>query len=244
MSRSGDENSRRSKPGAAEFCVPFSSGPAQTYSASRRGERSSERAVLPGFFVASMQLQAAGQFPADRSVMKPRFGNFVQVMDRVLERVGLDVQGLRLPNQKGASLGDAFAAVPSQLGFSSTAAFRVVVYGWKRELKAALCDEVFRIGHEAIMNAFRHSNAQEIVTEIEYRAAELRIVIRDNGCGIKSEDLKWGRNGYWGLQGMRERAERMGARLRLMSKVASGTEVELCVPGEIAFEQPTVRNAC
>jgi signal transduction histidine kinase len=214
MIRSGDEYSRRGTPGAA------------------------------GFFVASMQLQAAGRFPSDRSAMKPRFSNALQLTDRVLDRVGLDVQGLRLPNHQGASLGDAFAAVPNELGFSPTVDFRVVVYGWKRELKAGLCDAVFRIGHEAIVNAFRHSNAQVIETEIEYRATELRVVVRDNGCGIKSQELQWDRKGHWGLQGMRERAERIGARLRLMSRVASGTEVELCVPAEIAFGQATARNAC
>jgi signal transduction histidine kinase len=215
MSRSSDENSRRGKTGA----------------------------VSQGFFAASMQLHAAGPFLADRSGLKPRF-NVLQRMDRVLGRVGSAVQELRFSDEPEPSLGEALAGVPNELGFSPTVDFRVVVYGWQRELKGGLRDEVFRIGREAIVNAFRHSNAQEIVTEIDYRASELRIGIRDNGCGIKSEDLQWGRNGHRGLQGMRERAERIGARLRLLSKVASGTEVELSVPGEIAFEQTTVRNAC
>jgi signal transduction histidine kinase len=98
-------------------------------------------------------------------------------------------------------------------------------------------DEVYRIGSEAIANACRHSQARDIEVEVEYRPTELRIAVRDNGCGIDPQDLQWGRSGHWGLQGMRERAERIGARLRPWSRVGLGTEVELCVPGRVAFEQ-------
>lgn len=86
-------------------------------------------------------------------------------------------------------------------------------------------------------NACRHSQATEIEIEVEYHPTELRIAVRDNGCGIDPQELQWGRDGHWGLQGMRERAERIGARLRLSSKVALGTEIELRVPGRVAFQQ-------
>lgn len=135
-----------------------------------------------------------------------------------------------------ASLGEAFAGVPKDLGFPSAGGFRVVVAGRERELRAGLCDEVYRIGREAIVNACRHSRATDIEMEVEYRRTELRIAVRDNGRGIDPQELQWGRNGHWGLQGMRERAERIGARLRLWSSVALGTEVELSVPGDVAFQ--------
>jgi len=87
------------------------------------------------------------------------------------------------------------------------------------------------------VNACRHSQASDIEVEVEYRPTELRIAVRDNGCGIVPQDLQWERNGHWGLLGIRERAERICARLRLWSTVAIGTEVELCVPGRVAFVQ-------
>jgi signal transduction histidine kinase len=71
--------------------------------------------------------------------------------------------------------------------------------------------------------------------EVEYRTAELRIAGRDNGCGIDPHKLRWGRDGHWGLQGMRERADRIGARFRLWSRVGLGTEVEVRIPGRVAF---------
>ena len=198
--------------------------------------------LLQGFFAVSMQIQAAvDHLPADCAA-KARFSDILQLLDRVLEQGRCAVQGLRSPNERITSLGKAFAGVQNDLGFSSGVGFRVVVHGKERELRPGLRDEVYRIGREAIVNAWRHSRARHIEVDVEYRSTELRIAVRDDGCGIDPQELKWGRNGHWGLQGMRERAERIGARLRLLSKVALGTEVELCVPSRVAFEQSEVRG--
>ncbi len=61
------------------------------------------------------------------------------------------------------------------------------------------------------------------------------LTVRDNGCGIDPQRLQSRRSGHLGLQGMRERADRIGARLRISSRVALGTEVELWVPEQLAF---------
>ncbi len=89
-----------------------------------------------------------------------------------------------------SSLGEALAHVPVDLGLPSWAPeFQVVVEGQQRELTAGTRDELYRIGREAILNAFRHSRAKRIEAEIEYRASGLRIAVRDNGCGIDPEAL-------------------------------------------------------
>jgi signal transduction histidine kinase len=193
--------------------------------------------LLQGCFGVSMQLHATVDDLSPDSSEKKRLSAVLQLLDRVLEQGRSAVEGLRSPTEHFASLGDAFAGVRTDLGLPSAIGFRVVVHGKERGLRAGLSDEVYRIGREAIINAFHHSGAKDIETEVEFRPSELRIAVRDNGCGINPQDLLWGRNGHWGLQGMRERAERIGAQLRLWSRVALGTEVELCVPGQVAFEQ-------
>jgi signal transduction histidine kinase len=190
--------------------------------------------LLQGFFAVSMQLHAAvDDLPADFA-SAGRFRDVARLMDQVLEQGRLTVQGLRSPD---LPLSNALAGVPAELALPSTVKFRVVVEGKHRELSGPLRTDVYRISREAIINAYRHSQAKDIETQIEYRPNQLRIAVRDNGCGIDPQKLRWEQNGHWGLQGMRERAERIGARLRVLSRVALGTEVELCVPGRIAFEQ-------
>jgi signal transduction histidine kinase len=173
-------------------------------------------ASLPGFFL-----------PA---AVKPRFGEILSLLSGVLDHERFAREDFRSHEQPVASLGEAFADVPNDLGFPSTAEFRVIVCGEQRNLKSGVQDEIYRIGREAIVNAFRHSGARKIEAEIDYRLTELRIAVRDDGCGINPQQLESGRMTRWGLQGMRERAERIGARLRLLSKRAMGTEVELSVP--------------
>jgi len=59
--------------------------------------------------------------------------------------------------------------------------------------------------------------------------------VRDNGCGIDPQVLQEGREGHWGLTGMRERAERIGANLAIESAAGGGTVVQLSVPSAVAF---------
>lgn len=65
----------------------------------------------------------------------------------------------------------------------------------------------------------------------------LRLRIRDDGKGITAKVLKEGANaGHWGLRGIRERAERIGAQLEFWSEAGAGTEVQLTVPAPVAYE--------
>lgn len=197
--------------------------------------------LLQAFLAASMQLHVAVDRLAPDCAEKQQFERVIHLVDRALDEGRCALQGLRSPDSQIGSLGEAFARVPKDLGLPSTAGFRVVVLGTEKKLNTGLLDEVYRIGREAIVNACRHSQAKVIETEVEYRPTELRIAVRDNGCGIGPRNLESGRVGHWGLRGMRERAERIGARLHLWSNAALGTEVELRVPGRIAFEQAEAR---
>jgi hypothetical protein len=74
-----------------------------------------------------------------------------------------------------------------------------------------------------LRNAFRHARSTRIETEITYSARLLRVRIRDNGTGIDTGIIETGREGHWGLQRMRERAQQIGARLEIWSQPGAGT---------------------
>jgi signal transduction histidine kinase len=193
--------------------------------------------LLQGFFAVSMHLHTAvDQLPGD-SPARSQLGEVLQLVDRTLEEGRRAVEGLRSPRRPGGSLSEALAGVPNNLCLPASTGFRVVVHGKERELGDGPFEEVYRIGREAILNAYRHSRAKLIEAQIEYRPTELRIVVRDNGCGIDAQQLHRQGSGHWGLLGMHGRAERIGARLCLLSKVKLGTEVELRVPNRVAFDQ-------
>src|SRR5262249_46723805 len=115
--------------------------------------------------------------------------------------------------------------------------FCVIVEGKRRILHPLIRDEIYGIGREAIVNAFRHADAKQIEVVIEYGAKRLRILVRDVGRGMDLLVQSSGRDEHRGIVGMRERAERIGGRLNVWSRHASGTEVELSVPGQIAYQR-------
>jgi hypothetical protein len=64
----------------------------------------------------------------------------------------------------------------------------------------------------------------------------LHIRIRDDGQGIDANVLdSGGKQGHFGLIGMRERSKKLGAHLEVWSKPGAGTEVNLRVPADIAY---------
>lgn len=114
--------------------------------------------------------------------------------------------------------------------------FQATQQGDARDINPLVCEEIYRIGLEALTNAFHHSEGPQITLELNYTKARLRLRIHDNGQGITPAILEPGhRAGHWGLIGMRERAHRVGAHLALSSDPTSGTEVVLDVPARIAF---------
>lgn len=116
--------------------------------------------------------------------------------------------------------------------------YRVVVEGKQQELSPMLQDEVYRISREVIRNASAHAAAGHIEVEIRYDQDQLRLRFRDDGKGIAQEVLKaGGLSGHFGIPGMRERAQRIGARLDFWSEMGAGTEVELTVPASMAYQK-------
>lgn len=68
----------------------------------------------------------------------------------------------------------------------------------------------------------------------------LRLRVRDNGRGIDPAVLEAGtRASHWGLPGMQERAERFGGTLNVWSAKGAGTELELTIPGRVAYRART-----
>jgi signal transduction histidine kinase len=123
------------------------------------------------------------------------------------------------------------------------AEFHVAVEGTPRDLHPILRDELYRIAGEAVRNAFKHAQAQQIEVEVRYDQRQFRLRVRDDGKGIDPKHLNEdGRPGHYGLRGMRERAKLMRGKLAVWSELDSGTEVELSIPASLAYETSPARR--
>jgi signal transduction histidine kinase len=132
-------------------------------------------------------------------------------------------------------LARALRLAGDQMAAEGSARFDVRVQGSSRDLHPILRDEVYRIALEALRNAFKHAEAKAIEAEILY-GDSLRVRIRDDGKGIDPAIMEEGRrSAHYGLPGMRERAEHIGGKLDVWTGAGAGTEIQLSIPGTIAF---------
>ena len=110
------------------------------------------------------------------------------------------------------------------------------VVGDAKEMHPVVRDEVYRIGYEAIRNACMHSKGSRLEVGLTY-SQDLAVRVSDNGVGIDPTVAYRGKEGHFGLEGMRERAARIGSKLKVVSEENSGTEVTLVIPGGIVFRK-------
>jgi signal transduction histidine kinase len=99
---------------------------------------------------------------------------------------------------------------------------------------------VYRIAQEALTNVAKHSGAAHAVVSLHTDRDRLVATVRDDGSGFSVSDGGSGRSGAgdgvpdatsgFGLHGMRERAELVGAELEVDSRPGAGTTVRVSVP--------------
>jgi signal transduction histidine kinase/ligand-binding sensor domain-containing protein len=114
--------------------------------------------------------------------------------------------------------------------------FRVSTTGTPRHLTSSVADDIYRIAREALLNAARHADASVIEVEIAYEPKTLRLRIRDNGNGLDVESAE-PKPRHFGLMGMRERANRIGASLKIVSGKGAGTDIEVVVSGAATYDR-------
>ena len=213
------------------------------------GERMRVARELHDTLLQSFQ-GAIFQFQAARKLLLRKEANAMEALDEAIQATEEAIQegrsairDLRPEPAAQRDLPELLNAVDGELatahGVNGHAPnYRVVVEGKRQDLSPMLQDEVYRISREVIRNAFTHAAASHIEVEIRYDQDQLRMRVRDDGKGIDPKVLAGGQSGHFGIPGMRERAERIGARLDFWSEVGAGTEVELTVPAAMAYQRP------
>jgi signal transduction histidine kinase len=177
---------------------------------------------------------AAEKVPDSLPIVKGTLLRAADRLDFALAESRAALKGLRDTTKSETDLAKQFSAVAAN-ATDQKIKFTLAIVGEKRDLRPTIRYEVFRIGSEAIANAFKHSEGTSIRVELGY-VNGLRLSVQDNGKGIPEDVLAHGKNGHFGLQGTRERADRIGAKLAVRTRMGEGTEVEIAIPEGIAFE--------
>jgi signal transduction histidine kinase len=185
----------------------------------------------------TLKLQSfAEQMPAGQPTRKL----MEQALDRADEMLaeGRDrVRNLRAA-QASDVLSDVLAAAADRFRLDPAIEIKVQVDGARRSLHPVVFDEVVAIASEALFNAFTHAHAEHIAVEVRYERNQLVVRVHDDGVGIARQVMELGREGHFGLTGMRERAAKIRGQLSIRSSPGAGADVTIAVPAGLAYSRP------
>lgn len=112
--------------------------------------------------------------------------------------------------------------------------------GKERRLPGPVELALYRIVQEAMSNINRHSNASHASIQMAFQDHQVRIEIEDNGKGfaVPNSPSEFAPGGHFGLLGMVERAELIGAEIHIDSASGQGTRIEIVLPDSLRKEKP------
>lgn len=180
----------------------------------------------------SMQLHVVVDGLPDDSPARAPLGHIQRLMGRVIDEGRNTLKGLRFDEGATPELAEAFSRLAREVGPAERIDYRVTVEGRPRPLHPLISDDLYRIGRDALARAFEHPGTGSVEVKLEYGRRRLRVKVRSEGeAGVEHLSM----SGRGVFEELKERAERMGGRFKVRSRNATGTELELSVPADVAF---------
>jgi signal transduction histidine kinase len=156
------------------------------------------------------------------------------------EEARRSVMDLRSQALEHGDLAAALTELVHQMTEGTSAQAEVHVEGNVRRLDAAREHHLLRIGLEALTNAVKHSGAQRIKITLAFKDDATELTVEDEGRGMGSGAVD-PPGGRFGLQGMRERVDKIGGVLQIDSVADAGTRITVTVPDVQAQTHDDVR---
>ncbi|WP_228058319.1 AAA family ATPase [Nostoc sp. LEGE 12447] len=174
---------------------------------------------------------AANKITVDPQKAQAHLAQVQNLAQTGLSEARRSVEALRRPYLlENSDLLSAFKHLTSQLESSTGIKIMCEAIGIPYPLRSEVENNLLRIGQEALTNALKYAQATEIRVELIYQSTQCILRIKDDGQGF-AIDRSSSHNGF-GLLGMAERAELIGAQIQIHSAPGQGTEIAVSVNQE------------
>jgi len=184
--------------------------------------------LAQGFVAVSTQLEVVARLLTTSTDAAREHLEQARTLTReCLAEARSSIWNLRSQSAAQNDLASALTQAAERITANSDVKARVQVSGTFRPIDARTEAELLRIGQEALTNVVRHAQAQHADITLLFQEKLLRMTIKDDGRGFEGNPDELMRNGHFGLTGMRERAQQIGARLTVTSAADKGTEVQV-----------------
>ena len=150
-----------------------------------------------------------------------------RMVDHAVDDIRGSVWALRSAAVHGRSLTEAIETLVNRIGEGHRARIRLKTQGRPFDLPEFVTGNLLLIVQEAVFNALRHGEPETVAIDVSFEAeaAAVELTIHDDGVGFTMGEQRGTDEGHFGLQGMRERAERLGGQIAVESTPGVGTTV-------------------
>ncbi|MET0230961.1 MAG: triple tyrosine motif-containing protein [Rhodanobacteraceae bacterium] len=189
--------------------------------------------LLQGVQGLLLNVHVAAEQTPDDAASKPMLRRALASADRIIIEGRDRLSSLRAERLTDAELISAIENVARDLAAGRETRYRVERSGGDAmTLQPHVGDEIFYIAREALTNAFRHADASAIDVEVAYGTESFGLTCTDDGRGF---DTNIDKRGHFGLEGMAERAGRIGGKLECRSEAGKGTRISVMIPAYRAY---------
>jgi signal transduction histidine kinase/ligand-binding sensor domain-containing protein len=185
--------------------------------------------LIQGFSGITMELQAlAGRVrsPEEQRSLHEIIGD----ASECLRETRRSVAGLRALAGASPGLAVAIADAARQITQEQNIRLKLNLDETQPELPDEVKYNLLCIAQEAVSNSVQHSGAHTIEVGLSCSGRDVRLSVRDDGCGMSPDANGGSRPGHYGLIGMKERASQIGAEFKLVSLPGRGTRISVQVP--------------
>ncbi|NIW44979.1 MAG: hypothetical protein GWN14_01540 [candidate division Zixibacteria bacterium] len=169
---------------------------------------------------------------AEQAGVQNALGEIKSMVAQTIQELRRLTRALRPIYLEDLGLVAALETLAIETSETSKIPVQFIAEGDERRLPDHVEIAVFRISQEALSNIMRHSGASNAVMSIKFHPKEIILTISDNGKGFNPpsnlNDLS--KIGHYGLLGIHERAELIGAHLNIISEFEQGTQLILQIP--------------
>ena len=187
--------------------------------------------LAQGFVGISLQIEAVGKMLEESPERAKQHLDLAQTMvTHSLTEARRSVWDLRAQALENADLAAALADAARKLTTGTSVHAEFKLSGSQRPIPATVENNLWRIGQEAMTNAMKHAKPKHLRVELEFAPRDITLTVADDGRGFDTQDNQLSGDGHFGLIGLRERAERLKARLIIESNPGAGTTIRVTAP--------------
>ena len=181
-------------------------------------------------YLEQLGLKLSRLLPEDVALQRDlvKVDNLIQLTHETLRRTARALHPSILEHYGLVTALRSFTQELSRLTQRSGVVFEMEVAPDFPRIPRTLKTTAYRIAQEAITNAFKHAQARKISVKLSLKDDVASIVVADDGCGIDYGAIKESHG--IGLAAMQERAELIGAKIDISTKVNEGTTLALQIP--------------